>query len=81
MSKIEPRGLFIPVGVAHGFVALRNTNLLYFVDNYYDGVDEYGIAWNDPSINLDWGVEKPIVSSRDLKNRQLADIPLEELPK
>jgi len=41
MKQNEPRGLFIPVGVAHGFLAVKKTNLLYIVDNYYDGDDEY----------------------------------------
>ena len=41
-------GLFIPVGVAHGFAALTPTVLTSIVDNYYDSNDEYGVAWDDP---------------------------------
>ncbi|NIP53100.1 dTDP-4-dehydrorhamnose 3,5-epimerase, partial [candidate division KSB1 bacterium] len=41
-------GLFIPIGVAHGFVTLEQATLIYVVDNYYDGNDEFGIIWNDP---------------------------------
>ncbi len=75
-----PGGLYIPVGVAHGFYALTDVVLTYLVDNYYDGTDENGVAWNDPQIGLAWGAEGPDVSERDATNRMLKDIPAEELP-
>lgn len=74
-------GVFIPIGVAHGFVALTDATLTYFVNNYYDGKDERGVAWNDPDIKLNWGVETPLLSPRDLQNRFLKDIPANELPR
>jgi dTDP-4-dehydrorhamnose 3,5-epimerase len=73
-------GLFIPVGVAHGFFSRSRSTLIYFVDSYYDGSDEFGVAWNDPSIGLDWGVETPILSERDKTNPRLEAIPAEALP-
>lgn len=75
-------GLFIPIGVAHGFLALTDVTLTYVVDNYYDGgKDEFGVAWNDPSLNLDWQLDGvPLVSQRDAENRLLQDIPVEDLP-
>ncbi len=74
-------GLFIPVGVAHGFVTLSDAILIYIVDNYYDGSDEYGIAWNDPDLGISWGVESPVVSPRDADNPRLRDIPADRLPR
>jgi dTDP-4-dehydrorhamnose 3,5-epimerase len=74
-------GVFVPVGVAHGFVTLTDATLLYIVDNYYTGGDEYGVAWNDPDIAMPWGVESPIVSGRDAANPFLKDIPPEKLPR
>jgi dTDP-4-dehydrorhamnose 3,5-epimerase len=75
-------GLFIPVGVAHGFVALTDVTLTYTVDNYYNGGrDENGVAWNDPVFELDWGVETPLVSERDRQNPLLKDIPPDNLPR
>lgn len=65
-------GVFIPVGVAHGFVALTDATLTYIVDNYYDGADELGVAWNDPTLAIDWGVTEPILSPRDRQNQRLA---------
>jgi dTDP-4-dehydrorhamnose 3,5-epimerase len=67
-------GVFIPVGVAHGFYALTDATLTYLVDNYYDGADELGVAWNDPQLNVAWGVENPILSDRDSQNPVLTDI-------
>jgi dTDP-4-dehydrorhamnose 3,5-epimerase len=73
-------GVFIPVGVAHGFVALTDATLTYLVNNYYSGADERGVAWNDPTINIPWGIENPLISDRDKQNRLLKDIPQDERP-
>ncbi len=64
-------GIFIPVGVAHGFVALTDATLTYLVDNYYDGADELGVAWDDPTLAIDWGVSDPLMSPRDKQNKRL----------
>jgi len=80
MGEENNLGLFIPVGVAHGFVALTDVTLTYVVDNYYNGADELGVAWDDPALAVPWGVTAPLVSERDLTNPLLRDIPLEKLP-
>jgi dTDP-4-dehydrorhamnose 3,5-epimerase len=67
--------------VAHGFLTLTDATLTYLVDNYYDGADEHGVAWNDPTLQLDWGVSEPILSGRDEQNPFLKDIPVEKLPR
>jgi dTDP-4-dehydrorhamnose 3,5-epimerase len=76
----NPVGLYIPIGIAHGFVALTHATLTYLVDNFYDGSDELGVAWNDPALGLAWGVSNPILSPRDLQNPLLKDIPRHQLP-
>jgi dTDP-4-dehydrorhamnose 3,5-epimerase len=73
-------GLFIPAGVAHGFLALEEAVMTYVVDNYYDGTDEHGVAWNDPEIGLDWGIASPQLSPRDASNPILKEIPTAEMP-
>lgn len=81
MGEQNEIGLFIPIGVAHGFFTLSDATLTYIVDNYYDnGKDEHGVAWNDPDIALDWGVTEPILSGRDAANPYLKDIPPENRP-
>lgn len=77
----DNRGVFIPVGVAHGLLALTDITLVYFVDNYYDGADEHGLAWNDPDVVVPWNPEgEPILSSRDLANPYFRSIPSDSLP-
>jgi dTDP-4-dehydrorhamnose 3,5-epimerase len=80
MGEENQLGLFIPIGVAHGFVTLTDATLTYIVDNYYDSYDEFGVAWNDPEVGLAWGVETPVVSGRDAANPLWKDIPREKLP-
>ncbi|MCB0141282.1 MAG: dTDP-4-dehydrorhamnose 3,5-epimerase family protein, partial [Caldilineaceae bacterium] len=77
----NPVGIFIPVGVAHGFLSLTDSVLAYLVDNYYNGADELGVAWNDPALGLNWGMENPIISERDQLNPRLAEIAPEKMPK
>ncbi|MCU0498786.1 MAG: dTDP-4-dehydrorhamnose 3,5-epimerase family protein [Anaerolineae bacterium] len=75
-------GLLIPIGVAHGFVALTDCTLTYIVNNYYgDGSDERGVAWDDPDLKVPWGIEHPQLSQRDRQNRRWQDIPSDQLPK
>jgi dTDP-4-dehydrorhamnose 3,5-epimerase len=73
-------GVFIPVGVAHGFVALTDATLTYIVDNYYSGADELGVAWDDPDLAVPWGVTAPILSGRDQANPRLVEIPPDRMP-
>ncbi len=82
MGGDDQIGLFIPVGVAHGFVAATDVVLTYIVDNYYgDGSDEFGVAWNDPELSVPWGVSSPILSARDQRNPRVRDIPVGQLPR
>lgn len=73
-------GLYIPPGVAHGFLALTDATLTYLVDNYYDGGDEFGVAWDDPDLALEWGAAAPLLSARDRANPRLRAIPPAHMP-
>lgn len=77
LSGDEPATLYIPAGVAHGFLAETAVDLIYWVTNYYDASDEHGLAWNDPTLAIDWGRADPILSERDASNPELRwdDIP------
>jgi dTDP-4-dehydrorhamnose 3,5-epimerase len=48
--------------------------ITYMVDNYYNNADELGVAWDDPFINADWGIDNPVLSPRDKKNPFVQDI-------
>ena len=57
---------FIPVGFAHGFCVLSDeAHVLYKVSSLYDPQTEKGFRWDDPTINIAWPVDNPIVSERD----------------
>ena len=73
-------GLYIPSGVAHGFAALTNCTVTYLVDRYYDPSDELGVAWDDPDIGADWGIEQPILSVRDQTSPRRRDLSPELRP-
>ena len=73
-------GIFIPIGVAHGFYSVTDSILAYLVDNYYNGSDELGVAWNDPELAVPWGIDQPILSGRDGENPHLADIDPANMP-
>jgi dTDP-4-dehydrorhamnose 3,5-epimerase len=70
----------IPVGIAHGFLALEPLELVYFVTNAYDGSDELGFAWDDPAVGVPWPAiagtpdGRPVTSGRDASNPSLADL-------
>jgi dTDP-4-dehydrorhamnose 3,5-epimerase len=76
----EDEWVEIPVGVAHGFLALEPVDLVYLVTNEYDGTDEAGFAWDDPLAAVPWPLaaatpdERPILSDRDRTNPSLADL-------
>ncbi|WAC10021.1 dTDP-4-dehydrorhamnose 3,5-epimerase [Dyadobacter pollutisoli] len=57
---------YIPEGFAHGFVALEDSIFSYKCTNIYDKASESGILWNDSDLGIDWGVENPIVSEKDV---------------
>ena len=74
MTAEEPRGLYIPAGVAHGFYARTDVALHYFVDRYFDNTDEFGVAWNDAEIGIVWPDDAPMLSERDRSNPSLAEV-------
>jgi len=78
LSSEEPVALYIPPGVAHGFLARTRVDLVYWVSREYDETDEYGLAWDEPSLGLDWGLSDPIVSERDARNQRLDWSTIEE---
>jgi len=53
---------------------LSDMTITYLVDGYYNPADELGVAWDDPAIGADWGVDDPILSGRDRANPRRADL-------
>lgn len=62
--------LFMPRGMAHGFVVLENdTVFAYKVDNIYSPENESGILYNDPNLSINWQLPESslILSEKDRK--------------
>ncbi len=68
--------LFIPRGFAHGFSVLSpEAIILYKCDNYYSQEHERGIDLNDPSLEIDWGIDpsKAMISEKDINNPSFSE--------
>lgn len=66
--------LFIPRGFAHAYQTLKdNTEFIYKVDGFYAPESDFGIIWNDPTLNVDWPIKDPILSGKDGKLRKFKD--------
>ena len=63
LSCENKKQLFIPRGFAHGFLVLSESAVFaYKVDNFYNPDYDLGIRWNDPKLNIQWGVKENEVS-------------------
>lgn len=66
LSNENKHMLWIPPGMAHGFVTLSdNTIFVYKCTAFYNKASESGIRWNDPDLNINWGIKDPLVSEKD----------------
>ncbi|MCF0048430.1 dTDP-4-dehydrorhamnose 3,5-epimerase [Dyadobacter sp. LJ53] len=57
--------VYIPEGFAHGFAALEDSIFHYKCTGPYHKDSEGGLHWNDPFLNIPWGLKDPIVSEKD----------------
>ena len=65
---------FIPVGFAHGFLALtENATMVYQTDTVYSPAHDAGVRWD--SFGFDWPVKNPVLSERDKNFCALAEFP------
>ena len=68
LSAENKKMFFIPAGFAHGFLTLEdNTIFSYKCSNVYHSASEDAILWNDKDINVDWGIDQPILSEKDIQ--------------
>lgn len=81
LSEDNKYMLYIPVGFAHGFVALSDeVELLYKASGEYNPQADRGVLWNDPDINIDWNIDfEPLLSEKDKVQPKLCDINKEEI--
>ena len=68
LSEDNKLQIFIPRGLAHGFLALEDHTIFsYKCDAYYNHTSEGGIIYNDPDLGIDWGIPESelILSEKD----------------
>lgn len=75
--------LYVPEGFAHGYQTLaEDSEVFYMVTQFYAPEHERGIRWNDPLFRIQWPIENPIVSPKDIRHpdfRALTDLSVEEV--
>jgi dTDP-4-dehydrorhamnose 3,5-epimerase len=72
LSSENARSLFLPSGIAHGFLSLADNSLMvYKTSTVHNPIKDAGISWN--SFGFEWPVDTPIISDRDLKHIPFSD--------
>ena len=83
LSAENRRMMYVPKGVAHGFITVvDDTEVMYFMDEFYAPQFERGVRWNDPQFNLTWPMAPLVISDKDAerpdfdlsRHKKLADM-------
>ena len=81
LSEDNHRQLWVPPGFAHGFVVLSEmAEFLYKTTDYYAPAFERCIAWDDPTLAIDWKLSgrQPLLSAKDAQGLPLATAELSD---
>ncbi len=78
LSAANKRQLWVPAGFGHGFLVLSEfAEFLYKTTDYYAPAHERAIAWNDPTLAIDWplpeGFAEPLLSAKDRDGKRLSE--------
>jgi len=74
LTSDNKKMLFIPKGFAHGFCVLSDTaEIEYYCSGEYAPKEERGIKYDDPTLNIAWPIDHPIISDKDAKYPGLKD--------
>ena len=85
LSAENKQQLWVPAGLAHGFLVVSDSaEVLYKTTDYYAPAYQATLAWDDPSVGIDWplhhyGIVRPILSEKDQKGQSLQDIPVSKV--
>lgn len=74
LSDVNKKQLYIPEGMGHGYLALKDSRILFKTTTHYIPGDELGFAWNSKAITVDWGVNSPIQNERDKESQDLSEV-------
>ena len=74
LSDKNAKSIFIPAGFAHGFLALKKENIIYYkCTNYRSVKHEVGLLWNDKDLKIKWPARNPIISKKDKNNLKFSE--------
>lgn len=76
LSSENRKSIYIPIGFAHGFVALEDSTVAYLTSAEYTPGAEHEINAFDPAIGIEWPEVDFIMSEKDRNAPALADAPL-----
>jgi len=72
ISAEERRQIWAPAGFARGFCVLSDyAEIQYLCTGVYNAQCESGIRWNDPAIGIEWPIDHPILSNKDIEAQLL----------
>lgn len=76
LSAENKRLMWVPPGLAHGFLVLsESADFLYKTTDYYAPEEEGCIAWNDPDLAIAWPIAgQPLLSAKDRQGRAFRDV-------
>ena len=74
LSAENQKMIWLPAGMAHGFVSLEDDSIFFYkCTNYYNKESEGSILWNDKDLAIDWQVSNPLLSEKDENSTLFSD--------
>lgn len=74
LTEMNKKQMYVPRGFAHGFSVLsESAEFFYKCDNFYNKQAEAGVIYNDPSLNIDWGLD-PLEVIVSIKDKELPNL-------
>ncbi|BEN05583.1 dTDP-4-dehydrorhamnose 3,5-epimerase [Serratia bockelmannii] len=75
LSEDNHNQLWVPPGLAHGFVVLSDiADFEYKCTEYYHPAHEACLLWNDPEVGIEWPIDNPILSEKDKLGKSLREL-------
>ncbi|MBI6183590.1 dTDP-4-dehydrorhamnose 3,5-epimerase [Serratia proteamaculans] len=75
LSEDNKNQLWVPPGLAHGFVVIsESADFEYKCTDYYDPQNEGCLIWNDADIGVEWPVENPLLSAKDKLGKRFSEL-------
>lgn len=75
LSEDNKNQLWVPPGLAHGFVVISDfADFEYKCTDYYDPRNEGCLIWNDPEVGVKWPVSEPLLSAKDALGQGFSEL-------